>query len=257
MRAAASRSRVAGRTGDRERSHRARRADGERDADDALRSAGAGGFRIEQAAADGGAHLADISRLRRGASRGAEGALAEERRATLERERDEIASQPVWLAWRSASAPVSAGVSALRHAGAARLGRQGLDRLGGGGGRRRKLDRGRRRRRFRRRKGRLLLGRRRRLLATAAAEARRRQAASAATEVARRRGGGGSGDGRGGCSATGGGGGHGAGRRRFDRRRGRLGRRRRGACGRGSRIFPAASALRRAAPGLRAGGASG
>ena len=76
VRAAASRSLVAGGAGDRERGQRARRADGEGDADDALRAAGAGGRRIEEAAADRGAHLADIGR-KRGGARGA----LEERRA--------------------------------------------------------------------------------------------------------------------------------------------------------------------------------
>ena len=60
---------VARGSGDRKRSDRPRGADGEGDADDALRAPGAGGGRVEHAAADGGAHLADIGRKRRGARR--------------------------------------------------------------------------------------------------------------------------------------------------------------------------------------------
>ena len=60
---------VARGSGDRKRSDRPRGADGEGDANNALRATGAGRWRVEHAAADGGAHLADIGRKRRGARR--------------------------------------------------------------------------------------------------------------------------------------------------------------------------------------------
>src|SRR5580704_11023362 len=53
---------VARGTGDRERGHRAGRADAEGDADHALSSASAGCVRIEETTADFGAHLRDIAR---------------------------------------------------------------------------------------------------------------------------------------------------------------------------------------------------
>ena len=64
---------VARGTGDRERGHRAGRADGERHADDSLRAPGARGFRIEEAATNGGAHLPNIGRKRGSARRCARG----------------------------------------------------------------------------------------------------------------------------------------------------------------------------------------
>ena len=119
---------VARGTRDRERGHRARWADGETRHPRRPSRRVRGRRRIEHAAADGGAHLADIGRLRRGASGGAR-RRARRRSPTrgLERaqQRTEIASQPLVGAWGPASARVSAGVSALRRAGAEEAWRAG------------------------------------------------------------------------------------------------------------------------------------
>ena len=196
---------VAGGSGDRKRSDRPRGADGEGDADDALRAPGAGGGRVEHAAADGGAHLADIGRKRRGARRRARWRA---RRRSAARwpsgeRRTETAPQPVW-ARGSAWALLLPGPSALRLARAdealaegvrppSEAGVRSSTGAGGGGGSgggKWRLLLGRllrdRRRWFRWRKRRLLDDRRRRRFwRTEAAEVARRPAAAAARRRAR------------------------------------------------------------------------